>query len=303
MIVPINRVKKIFALLMILVCLYSVTANASAKGFGVYHEKAFGTSHWHTGMMNTDSPDIAYNNSLNMAIIHLESLSSGGEFTNCTIEYKSFNGFNNNEAFMGYYSALSNPTYYERIQVLNTARQFLQIPLYYHTNKQIKYINEQLFYSISQLRVPVADITGMRCDGLLEYAYESCDIEIYGQTNDSFSVWNISCNGFASRNRHSGSLNTIAPEIQARDSMRNQLGDINADGVITSEDARLALRYSVELETPNAYQAFTANVTGTTAEISSDDARLILRVATGLEGTTSLVGTSSGYRFPNDPFN
>ena len=84
--------------------------------------------------------------------------------------------------------------------------------------------------------------------------------------------------------------------------MRNQLGDIDADGEITPGDARLALRYSLELETPNAYQAFTANVTGSGTDITPADARLIERASLGLEGTVSLIGTAQGYRFPNDPF-
>ncbi|MBR3867816.1 MAG: dockerin type I repeat-containing protein [Clostridia bacterium] len=60
-----------------------------------------------------------------------------------------------------------------------------------------------------------------------------------------------------------------------------RLGDVNFDGRITAADARLALRYSAKLETPNAEQFIVANVI-LDGKIEANDARLILRVSAKL---------------------
>lgn len=64
------------------------------------------------------------------------------------------------------------------------------------------------------------------------------------------------------------------------------LGDADCDGVVSSSDARLALRASVGLEgyeeSSPEYKA--ANVESEDA-VSSSDARLILRASVGLENT------------------
>lgn len=59
-------------------------------------------------------------------------------------------------------------------------------------------------------------------------------------------------------------------------------GDINDDGQVTSADARLALRYSVGLETFSLKQKCSADADNDN-EITSSDARLILRFSVGLE--------------------
>lgn len=66
------------------------------------------------------------------------------------------------------------------------------------------------------------------------------------------------------------------------------LGDVEGDGVITSADARLALRTAVGLENykENSAQYKAANVERKD-KISAADARLILRAAVGLEDTKS----------------
>ncbi len=65
------------------------------------------------------------------------------------------------------------------------------------------------------------------------------------------------------------------------------LGDIDNDGQITSGDARLALRFSVALETPTAEQYVRADVDGN-ATVSASDAREILRYSVGLASKFSI---------------
>ena len=59
-------------------------------------------------------------------------------------------------------------------------------------------------------------------------------------------------------------------------------GDINADGNITTDDARLALRASVGLESLTSDQKLAADV-NSDGDITTDDARKILRASVGLE--------------------
>ncbi len=77
---------------------------------------------------------------------------------------------------------------------------------------------------------------------------------------------------------------TYAAEFQYTVADRPQriLGDVNGDGDITAEDARLALRASASLEylDENAYNAADTNFDG---NLTAEDARMILRVSAGLE--------------------
>ena len=60
------------------------------------------------------------------------------------------------------------------------------------------------------------------------------------------------------------------------------LGDVDADGTISSADARLALRYAVKLDKYDKNQKLLADV-DKDGKITSSDARIILRVAVKLE--------------------
>ena len=64
------------------------------------------------------------------------------------------------------------------------------------------------------------------------------------------------------------------------------LGDINGDGIIKANDARKALRFSAELETPTdaEFQAADVNKDG---QIRANDARKILRASADLEDPAS----------------
>lgn len=284
----------------LLACFF-VSANASAIGFGVYHDDAFGvTPFWHTGIMNVDSPDNTYiYGTITKAIVHLSSASNMENMTPVSVTYTSYNDFLNSKSFMGYYTAISRPSLYQRNQIIATARLLLGNSYYYKAFQQLEYSGEVTFYSPTNVVTPSA-ITGFRCDGVLEYAYEYNHVKLFGEDSDSESTWNISYNCLSSRNRHSG-VEIFSPIIQANLHMRSMMGDVDADGVITAADGRLISRYAVGLETPNQYQAYVSNVTGSTNSISSEDARLVLRAAVGIEGDETLIGTKDGYRFPNDP--
>ncbi len=65
------------------------------------------------------------------------------------------------------------------------------------------------------------------------------------------------------------------------------LGDIDEDGVVDTEDARLALRIAVGLNNPTASQYVLCDVNGD-ASVDTSDAREILRYATGIISHFSL---------------
>lgn len=71
------------------------------------------------------------------------------------------------------------------------------------------------------------------------------------------------------------------------------VGDVNADGKIDPADARLALRYAVNLEVPDAVQSVAADI-DKDGNVTPADARRILRTAVGLDDL--LVSHSHEYK-------
>lgn len=76
-------------------------------------------------------------------------------------------------------------------------------------------------------------------------------------------------------------------------------GDVNKDGKITADDARLTLRASAMLETLDDEQAAAAEVTGD-GRITASDARRILRVSAQLESFTELPDETEPDSEPSD---
>ena len=73
-------------------------------------------------------------------------------------------------------------------------------------------------------------------------------------------------------------------------------GDVDKDGAVTGEDARLTLRFSVELETPNEEERFAADRDGD-GEITAADARQVLRLAVGLEKNFASVLYNTAHQY------
>lgn len=84
---------------------------------------------------------------------------------------------------------------------------------------------------------------------------------------------------FVGKCQSGGRLNAFLAVLDAGGIMR---GDVDADGRITSADARLALRYSSGLETYTSRQGVLADY-DMDGYITAADARTILRIAAHLE--------------------
>ena len=74
------------------------------------------------------------------------------------------------------------------------------------------------------------------------------------------------------------SLNLIAPVVSAAD----VLGDVNGDGYITTDDARVALRFSAGMAKPTSAQKASADADGN-GKITLEDVKLILTDALDIE--------------------
>ncbi|MBR3767405.1 MAG: dockerin type I repeat-containing protein [Clostridia bacterium] len=77
------------------------------------------------------------------------------------------------------------------------------------------------------------------------------------------------------------------------------MGDIDGNGKIQANDARLALRYSVELESLDHQQLKAADV-NYNGKIKADDARIILRVSVGLDEMQIKDYTFNGHKTNSD---
>lgn len=178
--------------------------------------------------------------------------------------------------FLGYFNPKQELSEEDRACVLLTA-----FALYLRTEE----INYSLFNLISFSDsnnngiIDFDEIEGMRCDGFVEYCYEYSGIRVcYDETKPE--KWNITIIDDEIQDVHSWTK--IIPKAQAYDHMTNMLGDINADGSVTSADAQLAQQLSVGSGTYSQYQEFVANVDGE-GDVTASDARLILRYSVGLE--------------------
>ena len=287
-----NRMKIIlklfFEILCFLVLLFSsivgVKAATGGSGFAIYHANAFVfTYEWHSGIQYL--PDI---NSTN-AIIHegkADNNTSTNEHTG--VNYCSKNRFLNYQPFRGYYRPVQSISSAERDIVKQKANQLTLFEISYSLTHQMNY--ESI---LPGDKVEPLEITNIRCDGVVEYCYEYNSFKIYGTGNKNEwdgnrALWDIT---YKNTPASVHSIIHISPKKQAEMFMVNLLGDLDADCNVSTEDARLAIRFAIGEEIPNSYQEFVADVDGN-GSITTEDARLILRFAVGLETV-----------FPADPIN
>ena len=78
-------------------------------------------------------------------------------------------------------------------------------------------------------------------------------------------------------------------------------GDVDADGLHSAADARMALRFAVGLDTPTDAQKAAADANEDGA-VTAADARLILRMAVGLESPFALLTYSVAHPYYNKTF-
>lgn len=278
--------KKIISLLLIICAFFMVltsalpTANAAGvEGYAIFKDEAFGSSFsWHSGLMNKANPTIYE------PVIHLKSASSAISDGGASyVQYDTCEGFLKGKGISRYYyTSKDNPSTSDLVSVRNKARDLrlnangTQKAYSYHFFKQIEYNVVS-----GQTWVYPADITGFRCDGVVEYSYEYYAHKIYGGN----TYWDISRMGTNYKNEHKTTIfNMFHPKIVAEDYMKKGhiIADVDGNGTVNAVDSQLALRYSAGLESLTDLQIARADV-DFDGSITAVDARTILRIASGLE--------------------
>jgi len=193
----------LMTLLFSLLCIFvfkgnetHVLAATGYQGYAVYRDGVILNIEWHAGLM--DEPFI---NSNVYPVMHI---GGSGQTVNW-VTWPTFMGGNN--TYKGVYKPKSGITSAGRDLVTGTSRQ-LRL--------------QSIPYSALNMLSPVSGLTGtwiypyyiatIRCDGVVEYAYEWNNYVIGGGTN-----WDISANTSAARSAHN--LSNITPKKQAQNHM------------------------------------------------------------------------------------
>lgn len=167
----------------------NVYAASGYQGYAVYRNGVWISGNnllWHAAIM-----DDAYIGDSSVPIIHTPG-SAGTMFG-------SWSGFLNGNTFQGVYAPLGGPSSEKRDLFRATARNIAWRHIPYSLVYQVDYdLNSVGTY------VDVNEITGMRCDGVVEYTYEWNNFNVYA-SDVSVADANI-------KNSHSGAA--INPKSQ-----------------------------------------------------------------------------------------
>lgn len=186
---------------------YILTSKIGYKGYAVYRDLAgvmgVVSDDWHSGLM--DEPYAANNKS----VIHVSGLG------NSVVDWIDWNDFIGNKTYHGVYRPRQEMSDYDRIQVVNLAREL--------RTKDIGYIlSNQMRATIwpDATWIYPNDIVDLRCDGLVEYCFEYYGFRIYGDD----SRWDISRSSTENLAHHN--LGSVTPKNQAQNYMVRITADI-----------------------------------------------------------------------------
>ena len=249
----------------------SVSAATKAEGYAIYRDGAGINFDWHAGFIYN-----ALYHSAN-TVIHVDNGANGNsDSTDFLINDVSLSEFINNQQFYGYYipnsfSLLSDNEIASIknnvIITINKLKQINKDDLKYNVAFQIWYNNDR----DQDGKVDTDEITSMRCDGLIEYCYESLGYMIFSGDISTFDT--------SIRNAHSGT--NITPKKQSTLHMHNCLGDIDYNCSVTATDGRLAMRIVSGIESYDKYQEFVLDVNGDEI-LNAADSRLILQYSSNI---------------------
>jgi len=170
----------------------AATGNA---GYAIYRDGVVGTPQWHAGLMN--SPNSSYW----LPVTHI----IGGEL----VSYTTMNMFIDGDNFKGVYRPNQAISSQMRDMVIVAASRLRDEYIPYYVAAQINYPSS--LYGTGYLYPE--DITGIRCDGIVEYCYEFWGFRIFGSDLN----WDISTATAGNWNEHS--LWGVTPKTQAQNYM------------------------------------------------------------------------------------
>lgn len=188
----------LFSFIIITVSI-GIYANAAtgAKGYAVYCDgvPVGYWDYWHAAIMY--QPTHSYSKPVVQA-------SGFGH----VVKLDSWSNFINGNNFKGVYKPKTYISSYYRDRVAAKACELENYDIGYNLAYQVWYDTNQV-----GSKVDPWEIGSMRCDGVVEYAYEYYGYRIYG----SNANWNIASNNLYAREEHSG--NAVSPRTQAVDYM------------------------------------------------------------------------------------
>lgn len=191
--------------------LLSVTPSPCADGAGGYaaYRDGVGSS----GSSSSSSGNLTWHaaivtSGVGSSATYVEA--SGPDYNVRTVNY---NTFLNGQNFMGYYqpSSLSSYGTIQRNYVVSSALTMANLHIPYVFFTMIEY------YSIpsSQTHYKMTDIKTIRCDGVVEFCFETNGIRVCGPSSNS--SWDITMNNSLAQTRHAGFA--LTPKEQAQSYM------------------------------------------------------------------------------------
>lgn len=170
----------VFFLIIVLVN-FSSNASTSYKGYAIYRDGVAFNMTWHAGIMYKN------NASEYKPVIH----HPGSGY----VQSASWESFINNNQFKGVYAPNGNIPIYMIDSFAAMARRLKDQRINYNLIYQVNYnlLN-------SGRIVEPHEITGIRCDGVIEYIYEYHGYRVFGSDED----WNISRVSFDAKEEHKG---------------------------------------------------------------------------------------------------
>lgn len=203
----IRKYSVFFCSILTICILCTATINASAenlttnaKGYSILSSGGWGFGH--AGLMRGPLLINDQGTEMSNSIIHVAALVD-------VIEYSQFHQFLNNNTFLGFYSPKAAMTTTQQNQVIATAealnRASAADSIIYCVSTQLKYSGyaTKTYHGQANTKVIMpANVTSLRCDGLVEYCYEYNNIRISGPA----SSWNIAIANTANQDWHSSRL-------------------------------------------------------------------------------------------------
>ncbi len=186
--------------LMAAVFVTPASAATGYQGYAIYRDGVQAWDggpviNWHAGIMYDP-----YTSTSSIPLIH----TPGKGY----VRFATWNDFmEGNHNFKGVYAPKGGIISADRDKVRNMSYKLATDQIPYHFWGQM-FVDEAVF-GTTQTRIEPRNITGMRCDGVVEYCYEYCNYKIYG----GISTWNISKNDKECFNKHNHI--GINPETQA----------------------------------------------------------------------------------------
>lgn len=191
-----NKIIVFISVLLISISLYNpehTNAASGYQGWAVYRDGVQGQSYiWHAGLM------YAANSSYTNAVI--QNRGTG------YVRTDTWSSFINGQNFKGIYRPKATATNVDRDLFVAMGRNLASQYISYTVMQQMA-VNGGPNGSLGSYFEP-AEITDMRCDGVVEYIYEWEGFRVWG----SNSFWDISVNNPNNLQEHMGFA--VRPEVQ-----------------------------------------------------------------------------------------